>query len=159
MKTLLLLTAMFVAGTSVFAQTEKGTVMLGGEINLLGQSGNTTFSATPNIGYFFLNNVAAGAELTLITGGGYTNWGIGPYLRGYFAGNEMGKAFAQVGLALAGSRYNSASETSAGFAGKVGYAIFLNRSVALEMAAKILTGGGTLYGLGAGFQIHLGKKS
>jgi hypothetical protein len=162
MKKLLLITLIaFVTTSDLRAQTEKGNVMVGGEVLLLAQSGNTTFSASPNIGYFFLNDFAGGAELNLITGGGYTNWGIGPYLRGYFAGNPTGKLFAQLGLALTGSSYGSGtSQSSAGLSGRLGYAAFLNKHVALEFAGRILTGGKNvkaIYGLGAGFQIHLGK--
>lgn len=155
MKKLLLIPFVALLTIGVNAQTEKGNVMVGGEVLLLARSGNTTFTASPNIGYFFIDNFAGGGEFNLITGGGYTNWGFGPYLRAYFAGNPTGKLFAQAGLALAGS---SGSKTSTGFSGRFGYATFLNRNVALELAARILTGGGTIYGLGAGFQIHLGKK-
>lgn len=160
MRKLLLITIVsFLMITKLSAQTEKGNVMVGGEVLLLAQSGNTTFSASPNVGYFFADNIAAGGEFNLITGGGYTNWGVGPYVRGYFAGNPTGKLFAQAGLALAGSSGGfGSSSTSTGFSGRFGYAAFLNKNVALEFAARILTGGGTLYGFGAGFQIHLGRK-
>jgi hypothetical protein len=151
-KLLFIAFGVFLVTTQLSAQTEKGRVMVGGELLLLGRSGNTTFSASPNVGYFFMDNVAGGAEFNLITGGGYTNWGVGPYVRAYFAGNPTGKLFAQAGLSLAGS---SGSNTSTGFSGRVGYASFLTKNVALEVAARILTGGGTIYGLGAGFQIHL----
>ncbi|MDQ6813692.1 MAG: hypothetical protein M3040_08150 [Bacteroidota bacterium] len=151
-KLLLIAIVAFLTTTQLSAQTEKGKVMVGGEVLLLGRSGNTTFTATPNIGYFFMNNVAGGAEFNLITGGGYTNWGIGPYLRAYFGGTPTGKLFAQAGIAFAGS---TGSSSSTGFSGRVGYASFLTKNVALEVAARVITGGGTIYGLGAGFQIHL----
>jgi len=152
-KLLLVLTVAFIT-SQVGAQTEKGNVMVGGEVLLLARSGNTTFTASPNIGYFFMDNVAGGAEFDIITGGGSTNWGIGPYLRAYFAGNPTGKMFAQAGIDLNGA---TGSKTSAGFAGRLGYATFLNRNVALEFAGRVITStGSTLFGVGAGFQIHLG---
>lgn len=61
--------------SEVHAQTEKSTLMVGGEMLLLSQADNTVFTATPNIGVFFTNNFAAGAEVTLITGNGNSVWG------------------------------------------------------------------------------------
>jgi hypothetical protein len=136
---------------SALAQTEKKTLMLGGSIAFQSSEGSSVFIANPNIGYFLGDNVAVGAELNLITSEGTTFWGVGPYLRGYFGKSTNGKFFLQAGFSFAGGE----GDSNTAFSGKAGYALFLNKSIALEMAANILTQeGATLFGLGAGFQIH-----
>lgn len=80
--------------------------------------------------------------------------GVGPYVRGYFGGSDRGKLFAQLGVEIAGISGIGGSNTA--FTPRAGYAVFLNRSIALEVAARLITGqGSTIFGAGAGFQIHL----
>lgn len=133
------------------AQTEKKTLMLGGSLSFQSSEGSSVFIANPNIGYFLDDNVALGAELNLVTNEGSTFWGIGPYLRGYFGKSDNGKFFLQAGINFAGGE----GESATAFSGKGGYAVFLNSSIALEIATNIITQeGATIWGLGAGFQIH-----
>ncbi|HEX6915940.1 MAG TPA: hypothetical protein VF145_11905 [Chitinophagaceae bacterium] len=154
MKKLLFACVLLMAATAVKAQTEKGNVMIGGSIQFQSSEGSTIFMADPNVGFFFANNFAAGAQLTLISGEGTTIWGIGPYVRGYFGKSMKGKVFAQAGASFAGISDGGGS-TSA-FQGKLGYAYFLNKNVAMEFAANFMAGeGSTVFGMGIGFQIHL----
>lgn len=50
MKNLLSFIVLFFCASHVHAQTEKSTLMVGGEMLLLSQADNTVFTATPNIG-------------------------------------------------------------------------------------------------------------
>lgn len=143
---------------SANAQTEKSTWLLGGNIGFTSQSvsggGSTSvFNFSPNAGYFFSNNFAAGGMVDVITGSGTTVWSIAPFVRGYFGENKTGKPFAQVGVGFAGASGGGSSSTA--FLAKGGYAVFLNKSVALELAANFSSQTGfSTFGLGAGFQIH-----
>jgi hypothetical protein len=154
MKKLLFILLIPVFGLKANAQTEKGGIMVGGSIQFQSSEGESIFAADPNIGFFLANNIAAGAQLQLVSNDGTTFWGIGPYLRGYIGKSAKGKPFAQAGVNFAGVSDGGGSSTA--FQGKLGYAAFLTRNVALEIAGNILAGeGATLVGLGIGFQIHL----
>jgi hypothetical protein len=138
------------------AQTEKGNILLGGNISFQTSDGTSVFSATPNIGFFIANNVAIGAQLNLLTGEGYTAWAFGPFIRGYFAGSDKGKFFAQGGINIGGA---DGVDTEVGFGIGAGYALFINRSVALEFGANYTKAGDSdgIFGIGIGFQIHYKK--
>lgn len=142
--------------TAVQGQTEKGTWLLGGNISFQASEGSTLFTATPNIGIFVANNIAVGGQVTLLASDGYTAWAIGPFVRGYFAGSEKGKFFGQLGLNVGGAE---GSDTEIGFGIGAGYALFLNRSIAIELGANYNKTGDNngIFGLGAGFQIHFKK--
>lgn len=156
MKKLMLLIA-FAAVTAIAnAQTEKGTWMVGGSLQFQAAEGTSIFAADPNLGYFFANNFAGGAQLNLISSEGTTIWGFGPYLRYYITGSNKGKLFGQAGVGFSGVSDGGGSSTA--FNGKLGYAAFLNKNVALEFAGNVMAGEGTtVFGLGIGFQIHLKK--
>ena len=158
-KKLLLPLALVVGlGLVANAQTEKSTLLLGGGVGFSSVSGGggSIFSLSPSIGYFFTENYAAGAQLELISGGGTTIWSLAPFVRGYFTDNDKAKPFAQVGVGFGG--VSGGGGTSTSFVGKAGYAIFLNKSVALELGANFTSvTGGSMFGAGAGLQIHFGK--
>lgn len=143
------------------AQTEKSTLLLGGGVgfsstSISGGGSQSVFTLSPNVGYFFTDNFAAGAQFTLASSSGTTIWSLAPFVRGYFTDNAKGKPFAQVGVGFGG--VSGGGGTSTSFLGKAGYALFLNKSVALELAADLQTQtGATVFGVGAGFQIHFGK--
>jgi hypothetical protein len=99
MKKILLVAAFIVAGfISANAQTEKGTLLLGGDVSFQTSDGNSLFTARPNVGFFVANNFAIGGQFTLFAGDGFTSWAVGPFVRGYFAGSEKGKFYGQLGL-------------------------------------------------------------
>lgn len=154
------------------AQTEKGNWMVGADVANLDyqfESDVFTINLVPQAGYFVSDNLAVGAmaNLGIITGGEtVTIFGLGPFIRGYFGSTGKGKFFGQgnVGFSGVSVRGDTATQFDAG--ATLGYAWFLNRSVALE------TGLGYSYtkpgsfkglsdlGLRFGFQIHLpGKKA
>ncbi len=153
--------ALFVVIGSITAnaQTEKATWLLGGDVSISvnspkGGGSNTIFSLSPNAGYFFMKNYAVGGMFNLTTGGGQTFWTLAPFIKGYFSDNAKGKPFAQVGLGVGGA----GGGTTTSFVARGGYAMFLNKSIALEMGAQLsLQTGLTQFGVGAGFQIHFKK--
>ena len=139
------------------AQTEKGTALLGGSIGLQTSSGYTVFTLNPNLGIFVVNNVAVGAEVDVTTTSGFTTWAIGPYLKPYFGKTTNGKFFAKGSFLVGGA---TGEDTQVGVGIGAGYAIFLNRSIAIELLAQYQKfGNGTdgVFGINIGFQIHLKK--
>jgi hypothetical protein len=154
MKRIIFITAFIIAGiASVNAQTEKGTLLLGGDISFQTSDGNSLFTAKPNVGFFVANNFAIGGQFTLFAGDGFTSWALGPFVRGYFAGSEKGKFYGQLGLNVGGA---TGTDTEVGFGVAAGYAIFLNRSIAIDLGLSYDKTGDNegIFGIGAGFQIH-----
>ncbi|MBX2930716.1 MAG: outer membrane beta-barrel protein [Chitinophagaceae bacterium] len=144
------------------AQTEKSTFLLGGGLSFTstsftGGGGSTSvFTLNPNVGYFFMKNYAIGGQLLLNSGGGNTAWSLGPLIRGYFTDNTKGKPFAQAGIGFGGA--SGGGNTSITFQLMGGYALFLNKSIAAEFTGNFQTvKGATIFGFGAGFQIHFAK--
>ena len=138
------------------AQTEKGTLLLGGDVTFSSIDGNSNLTVRPNIGVFVAQNFAIGGRGYLYTGDGFTSWRVGPFARYYFTKNAKGKPFVGAQVSIGGT---DDSDTEFGFGGSAGYAIFLNQSIALEFAINYerlneMDG----IAIGAGFQIHLGKK-
>lgn len=161
MKRVLIITfIMTVAATASWAQFNQGNFLVGGSTNLnfnsytdkskSGSSTNTNgkstnFSLEPSAGYFFMDNLAAGAGLNLSTstykpdGGGskYTSSSISltPFVRYYF-GKIYGQGAFQFGSEKTESTFGSTTETSkdaiSGWSLLAGYAIMLNESVSLE---------------------------
>ena len=158
MKKLILgLFATAVISMTAHAQTEKSTVLLGGNIGLQTSSGATVFSLNPNIGFFVVNNIAIGAELDLATTSGFTSWALGPYVKPYFGKSDAGKFFAKGSLLVGGA---TGTTTDVGFGIGAGYALFLNKSIALEFLAqyqKVGKSNDGVFGINIGFQIHLKK--
>lgn len=157
MKKVLLVATIMVAGfMSADAQTEKGNFLLGGNVTFQTSDGTSVFMAAPNLGYFVANNIAVGARVNLLTSEGYTAWAAGPFVRGYFLGSDKGKFFGEGGVNIGGA---DGADTEVGFGVGAGYAIFLNRSVALEFGANYTKTGEAegIFGLGVGFQIHFIK--
>jgi hypothetical protein len=156
MKRFLLAAAIvLVASVGAQAQTEKGTWLLGGNTTFQATDGATIFNASPNIGYFFSNNLAAGLEASFLSADGASIYAFGPFIKPYFGKSEKGKFFGKGSFLLVGGE----GDSQAGFGLGAGYALFLNRSVALEFGAnynKLGEGSGT-FGLGVGFQIHFKK--
>lgn len=144
---------------SASAQTDKSTLLLGGALSFQSSTGSSIFVASPNVGVFIKKNIAIGAQFDLITTNSLTSWSIGPYVRGYFAGTEKGSFFGQGGISVGGSSVGStSSDTDVRFLVKGGYAVFLNKTAALEFSAGYNAGKGTdFFLMGVGLQIHLKK--
>lgn len=127
-----------------YGQPEKGTYMLGGgaSTGYTFTSGNNPFymSLSPNLGYFFTNNLAIGASLplSLYIQEDYTslNYGFAPFFRYYFGQTSAIMYFFTGSFGISGysSKYDDTSSSSSGIAGKagVGGTYFLNESIGLE---------------------------
>lgn len=142
------------------AQTEKGTLLLGGNIGFQSSNGSSVFMANPNVGLFVADRIAVGAEANLTAGEGVTIWAVGPYVKPYFAQTQNGAFFAKGSLLAGGASYDGESNSNVGFGLGAGYSIFMNKSVALELGGQFSKVGkhddGT-FGLNVGFQIHFAR--
>jgi len=109
---------------SAMAQPSKGSVMLGGSAGFESTSyDDNTYSyvyLVPRVGYFFTDQIAAGALVNLEFFGGDDDgsWiGIGPYGRYYFNTSGPARFFGQVGFEFYNIDFggNSDSFTNFGF--------------------------------------------
>ncbi|MBK6478825.1 MAG: hypothetical protein KA109_10715 [Saprospiraceae bacterium] len=135
------------------AQTEKGTWLLGGNAAYQRSHGSGTLNINPSIGYFLLNNFAAGAQLNFlgIKGGSFVS--VGFFGKYYFLGDERGRFYATGGLNVGGG---SGSKFDTGFTLGAGYAHFLNESISIDIGTLYNKVGAnnSIFSIGAGFQIH-----
>lgn len=154
----LLLAAFFFAAMSFSAnaQTEKGTKLLGGSAGFTSQDGSTIWSINPSYGSFIKDNLAIGAEAMLAGYDGESVWMLGAYAKPYFGGSDNGKFFGKAMLGLGDAE---SMETELSWSAGLGYAAFLNKSIALEIGANYNKTGDFkgMFGLGVGFQIHFKK--
>jgi hypothetical protein len=138
------------------AQTEKSTLLLGGNASFQAVDDATLFVFNANLGVFVANNIAVGLQASIISSEGASAWSLGPYGRFYFGKSEKGKPFAQGTFTLGGG---DGSDVSVGGGVTGGYSVFLNRNVAIELAASYFRQSDMgLFVLGAGFQIHFKKQ-
>ncbi len=149
----LLFSLAFIAAAS--SQTDKGTVLLGGSMAYTTTDGNGSFIATPNVGYFVIDNAVVIGKLTTIIQEGSTSWAFGPTVRLYFLESNFGSMFGQLGINVGGG---TDSKTQVGWEIGGGYAVFLNESIALEGIVNYTrTGEKGVFALGIGFQIHYAR--
>jgi hypothetical protein len=139
MKICLLTLAIFATGMAM-AQTEKGSVLAGGSLNLRTGDNTSLFAFTPTVGFFAANNFTIGGavNLTYSKRGDVSNnsFGIGPFARYYF-GKTNTKPFVV-------SEFNFVTTTSKApntadiktngteFLFGMGFAAFVNETVAIE---------------------------
>ena len=96
-----------------------------------GAESQTTINVSPNLGYFIADDLAIGLALNLqsvtnagfVEGADFTDFGVGPFVRFYFAD----AIFAQAGLFL-GLGDNEFTDIELG----IGYSWFVDNSVAIE---------------------------
>ena len=141
----------FAIACSASAQTAKGTWLLGGGANFKSTDGTTVWSLTPELGMFVKDNLAIGGTVGLSGSDGETMTNIGAFVKPYFGKSENGKMFAKASLGSMDSQFT--------YGAGLGYASFLNKSVALELGANYHKMGDLpgSFGLGVGFQIHFKK--
>ncbi len=180
----IILIAMLFSYSIANAQTQKGNVLVGGDIshfNLDLQSGNTVFAITldPKTGWFIQNNKLLGVALNfgLNTQKGATtiNYGIGAFGRDYFGDAytdlaRRSKWFLEAnvgifGVNTTGTDIPHTSTNGLGFGIGPGFAYWIIPNVALEALAKynITVGFGNSTTDNAitgnlGFQIYLPAK-
>ena len=158
-RSLLVLALSFIAATGAFAQDpiEQGAWVFSGNTNLginsysqTGGSSNSVFNIGLKGGYFFMDNLAGGLLFDLVSSSGSSVTGIGVFGRYYV----NGKIFLGAGFKSTSS--SGASSTSIPL--EVGYAIFLNNTIAIEPAFNYTSfDGGSILGLNIAFSVYLGR--
>ncbi len=124
---------------SLNAQTEKGDWLVGGQLALSTVENNSQFLLNPNVGYFFANNLALGANVGLafekVGATNFRSMNIGPLARFYVGRGEFRPFLnANANVASQRSKVGSASSTVNGFSwlAGVGLAWFVTDNAALE---------------------------
>lgn len=154
-KTVMTFAILLVTGIVAKAQVEKNTLLIGGSASFTTAEGESSFFLNPNVGVFVIDRLAVGVNAFILTAGGNTSWSLGPFGRYYFGKNESGKPFAGLGFGISGV---DGSDPNFGVNVGGGYAIFLNKSIALEFSATYSRiDDFDQLGIGAGFQIHFRK--
>ena|SRR5688572_14103348 len=84
---------------------------------------NTTLFLNPNLGYFIADDLAIGLNLNLTSANEVTTFGLGPFVRFYFADAIFAQAGVDLGLG---------DDEFTAFHVGVGYSWFVDNSVAIE---------------------------
>jgi hypothetical protein len=181
MKKLLVATLCAISASAAFSQgnINKGDWMLGGSAGFnsskYGAYKATNFGLSPDAGYFFMRNLAAGMGISISTGKSKdiydetTGWGFGmsPFVRYYFLrSSEKINLFADGSFGYTYSKTDGRlydyKGSSTMFAIKAGPAIFLTPATALELTigyssikVKDIADTHNNFGFSAGFQIHI----
>lgn len=152
------------------AQTDKGTIMAGGQLALKTNKNASVFILNPNFGYFVGDNLAVGGNLRFDFSKAGTvsanEFGIGPFMRFYF-----GKAETKPFLVVSADYLTNSIKTSTtkisnsgfGFLTGLGFAAFLNRNVAVEgiagynYAKYTNADGNGGFSLSLGFQLYFNR--
>ncbi len=156
-RTFVTLFAVVLLSSAAFAQLEKGTMLAGGEFGLelntnkskyrnqtTTNSKSTSFTLEPRFGYFVIDNLAIGGEISLTSSvskdeldGDKTtdnSFAIGPFVRYYFPAKIFLEG--QYSAGFANTKYSNSNEKDkynlGGWSLASGYAIFLNDNVAVE---------------------------
>lgn len=138
MRKLLLLLFTF-ATLAASAQTDKGTIMTGGQVSFRTIKNASNFKLNPNFGYFVGDNLALGGNINFDfakQGPVSSNaFGLGPFVRYYF-GKSDAKPFVVFNADYLTQTIKTStakiSTSGYGFLMGLGFAAFLNRSVAVE---------------------------
>lgn len=172
-KLLFIFTLLFVASSSLFAQTQKGNWMIGGNATFAslkqGDFKVTTIGISPTAGYFIANDLAIGASVNLTSykeedDDAETDFSAGPFVRYYFVNlGPSAKLFGQADVAFGSTKIFGESEGFTDWGISAGPAIFLNPNTALEITLgygskkyKDADDATNAFGVNVGFQIHLG---
>jgi hypothetical protein len=175
MKKVFLGALLIALSTMTQAQTEKGTWLLGGSAGFsstsTGDAKSTTVALSPSLGYFLADNWSVGASALVSSvkpdgGDATTTLAIGPAVRYYFTSlGSKTKLFANGSFAVGSSKTGSGDPIDVtAWALSAGPAIFLNKSVALELAVgyssakvKDAADATNTLGVSVGLQIHFKK--
>lgn len=163
--------ALIVAAFVTKAQTtQEGDWLIGGNLNFSAAKHATSFGISPNAGYFFAENFAAGANIAFqyekLGDSKYTTFSAGPFAR-YYAGNveKPFRPFLHTEINFGSQKTEgSPAVKSTIFYLAPGAAYFINKNVALEALAgyqnvKIKDAGSSNgFLLKVGFQIYLTKR-
>jgi hypothetical protein len=192
MKKLLITCVLAIALSNVFGQTEQSDLMVGGSVGFsfektasasstsssasYDEVSSTTFSFSPNIGYFVVDGLALGLDASYATithedDYKQTEYSIAPFLR-YYMGKGQVKMFVhgEYGLLrLKAEPIGSYSSNNPIYKGSiflvgVGAATFLSKNIALEAKMmyynKVVEHHSVPKGMffSLGFQIHLSNN-
>jgi hypothetical protein len=163
----LLLTAFvaFVGIVSANAQINQGAILVGANSNLNfssispdGGDSYSSFNLEGKVGYFFVENLAAGLLLDYNKEDEFSQIGFGLFGRYYVNGNIiLGANFTTNKWDFGGS---DASATGLGLEG--GYAAFITDNIAIEPTLNLNLYSGdidqTVFGLNVGFSLYLGRE-
>lgn len=193
MKKVILTSFVVCSFLSSFGQFNKGRILIGGTGALSfktdkSTSGNTTtttgktttFSLAPTVGYFFVDNFAAGLGVSLEVDGfksqisntklTSTTFQLSPFVRYYLKPGIFFQGSFGVGASKSAQSGTTTSDRSSGVSSwslGAGYAWFLNDYVAIEPTIgynttikkegdfKYINGG---FGINVGIQVYLGAK-
>ena len=162
-----------------FSQINKGQWLVGGSASLdftkFGDDDNskvTSFSISPDAGYFFVNNFAGGARVSFNSvkqegEDAASSFVFAPFARYYFLpAAQKVNIFADASYGFGSVKSDGESESMNQFAIAAGPAVFLSPNTALEFTLQYSSAGGDAYGgedrlntigFNVGFQVHLGK--
>jgi hypothetical protein len=150
--------ATFCAAQFVLGQTEKGTMLLGGNAVFGKESGDEYLNANIRIGGFVDENVAIGLGAGVFTTIRNTSFSLVPFLRFYF--QEAPKKNSFLIHAAGGVSRNTDTFGDTKFTWTLGlpYVIFLNESIALEIGPEYSRiGSSGRFTFNVGFGIHYKK--
>jgi hypothetical protein len=159
MKKILLSSLLFLGFSGVSeAQIEAGTMIAGGSAYFNHYRSSSTVKSTslmiaPQFGLAFADNFIAGAQVNINSFSSTSNWQVSPFVR-YYAQN----AFLQ--LRYGYSRSGSSGQSTLG--ADLGYAIFVNKNVAIEPAfyyeRYLSAPTGANLGMKIGLQFYFNRK-
>ncbi len=151
-KILLTISLVLGAATLMSAQTTKGRVMMSGSTNMALMTGsskveyggeksdgvsNTNFEFTPQVSYFFIDNLAVGLGMEFAfadnDGTNTTSIMVGPTARYYFGGEKL-KPFADGSIAFGSTKSEDIKFSAFGTSIQGGIAYFFNDHVAFDAA-------------------------
>jgi hypothetical protein len=186
MKKVLFAAFLLVSSNAIFAQVSQGNILAGGSADFSHSSQGdyklTNISIAPDLGYFFIDQLAGGLRLefgymksknkavTPATTGSETQFTVAPFLRYYFmpSGQPL-NIFADASYGFGSDKVKGGKSESLNYYQiKAGPAFFLTPNTALEFAAYYRSRGGDYFengagdrintiGLSIGFQVHLGN--
>lgn len=182
MKKLLIVLLMLATSAATYAQFNKGRMLVGGQLSLTSTPNSefkgTSFSLTPQFGYFVINNLAVGAGLNFNvqknksdnSSFSSTSLQFQPFARYYFNPGIFVHGSYGIGAGKAEFTSDESSYNIYNWNTSVGYAIFLNDHVAIEPMLGYnwytlndkgtdgtKTSGSSLF-FQVGIQVYLGRK-
>ncbi|MEQ1747041.1 MAG: outer membrane beta-barrel protein [Saprospiraceae bacterium] len=124
-------------GTSLSAQTQTGSIMIGGNAGFSSSDGTTSIEIAPSLGFFVMDQLAVGGTISFANTSSdladATGIGIGPFVRYYFMGEGSARVFAQGNFDWISLKVGDADAvTGTAFGGGAGVSIFLNDHVAID---------------------------
>lgn len=166
----LLVTLLVLSSVAVSAQIEKGTTLITGQSNLNftsaegdGDDSEDVFNVELGVGYFVAENFVLGPVLSYAKQGDASVTGIGVFGRYYVNGKVFfGAGYTSTRIKFEVDGFGDVKSTSNLVPLEIGYAAFLNSSVAIEpsLGYTIISGDadGSAFGLNVGISVYLNRE-